>query len=72
MAQNDREPRGKRTDRRVLLITAAVALVVLVLFLWVDAGYRTASDDTSGGPDAGDSAPITAPETAPTAPQGGQ
>lgn len=69
MAGNDREPQGKRMDRRVLVVSALLAAVILALFLLFDYGYRTAPDTTSGGPDADYSAPTTAEETAPTTPQ---
>lgn len=71
MAENDREPKGKRTDRRVLIVSAIVVAVLLVLFLIYDGGFRPASDTISGGPDE-DTVPPQTEETAPTAsPDGG-
>lgn len=65
MSDRKREPRGKRTDRRVLIVAAIVVAVVLVLFLLFDLGFRTASDDTAGGSDPNFSAPQQTEETAP-------
>jgi len=68
MADNNREPSGNRSDKRAVLITAAIVVVVLALFLLYDGGFRTASDSPSGGPDQ-DAAPTQTEETAPTTPQ---
>jgi len=67
MAQNNRGPKGKGTDRRAILITAIVVLIALVLFVIYDGGFRTASDTMSGGPDEDTIAPQTE-ETAPESP----
>ncbi|WP_309084552.1 hypothetical protein [Chelativorans sp.] len=68
MARNDQQPRGKRTDRRTVLITAVVVVIALVLFVLYDGGFRTASDRMSGGADQ-DAVPPQTEETAPTTPQ---
>ncbi len=68
MTDDNREPKGKRTDRRVLIISMALAAIVLVLFLLFDLGYPTAPETTSGGPDANFSAPPGPEETQPTTP----
>lgn len=65
MSDRNREPKGKRTDRRVLVVSAVLAAVVLALFLLVDLGGRPAPDTTAGGPDADYSAPREPEETAP-------
>lgn len=69
MSDRNREPKRRRTDMRVLIVSAVVAAVVLALFLLFDFGYRTAPDTTAGGPDARYSAPRQPEETAPTTPQ---
>lgn len=66
------EPRGKRTDRRVLIVTALLAAIALALFILYDGGFRTAPDDTSGGPDPQSSAPAGPEETQPSTQQQGQ
>lgn len=69
MADNNREPKSKRTDRRVLIVSVVLAAIVLVLFLVFDFGYPTAPESTSGGPDADFAAPPGPEETQPTTPQ---
>lgn len=66
MPDRKRELREKSTDRRVLMVAAIVVAAVLVLFLLFDLRFRTASDNTAGGPDPNFSAPQETEETAPT------
>lgn len=63
MPDRKRELRGKSTDRRVLMVAAIVVAAVLVLFLLFDLRFRTASDNTAGGPDPNFSAPQETEET---------
>lgn len=69
MTDGGREPKRRRVDRRVLIVSIVLAAVVLALFLLFDFGYPTAPDTTSGGPDARFSAPPGPEETQPTTPE---